>query len=143
MKKAWCGIITILIVSLTLTVVYAEDFKVYPGAKLDEQLTKEAVQQAAQANVDSKPSIYVTDDSFDKVYGFYQGIGKEYQMPYAKPDKVQRLPSGKELKGAFFIFDGASDLASSKKWIRIQRPYIGPGMKEGPDKTYISLVEKP
>ena len=142
MKKAWCGIITILVLLLTLSVTYAGDFKVYPGAKLDEQLTKEAVQQAAQANVDSKPSIYVTDDSFDKVYGFYQVIGKEYQMPYAKPGKVQRLPSGKELKAAFFIFDGASDLAGSKQWIKIQRPYIGPGMKEGPDKTYISLVEK-
>ena len=142
MKKVLCGIITILIVSLTLTVVYAEDFKVYPGAKLDEQLTKEAVQQAVQANVDIKPSIYVTDDSFDKVFSFYQRIGKEYQMPYAKPGKVQRLPSGKELKAAFFIFDGASDLASSKKWIKIQRPYISPGMKEGPDKTYINLVEK-
>ena len=142
MKKAWCGIITILVLLLTLSVTYAGDFKVYPGAKLDEQLTKEAVQQAAQANVDSKPSIYVTDDSFDKVYSFYQVIGKEYQMPYAKPGKVQRLPSGKELKAAFFIFDGASDLAGSKQWIKIQRPYIGPGMKEGPDRTYISLVEK-
>jgi hypothetical protein len=143
MKRALCGIITILIVQLALSVAYAEDFKVYPGAKLDEQLTKEATQQAAQANIDSKPSIYVTDDSFDKVFSFYQGIGKEYQMSYAKPDNVQRLPSGKELKAAFFIFDGASDLASSKKWIRIQRPYIGPGMKEGPDKTYINLVENP
>ena len=142
MKKAWCGIITILVLLLTLSVTYAGDFKVYPGAKLDEQLTKEAVQQAAQANVDSKPSIYVTDDSFDKVYSFYQVIGREYQMPYAKPGKVQRLPSGKELKAAFFIFDGASDLAGSKQWIKIQRPYIGPGMKEGPDRTYISLVEK-
>ena len=142
MKKVLCGIIAILVVSLTLSVACAEDFKVYPGAKLDEQLTKEAVQQAAQAKVDTRPSIYVTDDSFDKVFSFYQGIGKEYQMPYAHPAKVQRLPSGKELKAAFFIFDGASDLAGSKKWIKIQRPYIGPGMKEGPDKTYISLVEK-
>ncbi|MBN1831639.1 MAG: hypothetical protein JW896_05955 [Deltaproteobacteria bacterium] len=143
MKRALCGIITILIVQFTLSIAYAEDFKVYPGAKLEEQLTKEAIQQAAQANIDSKPSIYVTDDSFDEVFSFYQGIGQEYQMPYAKPDKVQRLPSGKELKSAFFIFDGASDLAGSKKWIKIQRPYIGPGMKEGPDKTYINLVEKP
>ncbi|MCB2149393.1 MAG: hypothetical protein KQI81_23130 [Deltaproteobacteria bacterium] len=142
MIKTLYGILTVLALFVIISITYAEGFEVYPGAKLDEQLTKESVQQAAQAKLDTIPSIYVTDDSFDKVLAFYQGVGKEYKMPYANPGKVQRLPSGKELKVAFFIFDEANDLAGSKLWAKIQRPLIGPGMMEGPDMTVISLVKK-
>ena len=52
------------------------------------------------------------------------------------------LPSGKELKYSFFIFDGAIDLMSSKLWIKIQRPYIDTEMREGPDMTYIIVSTK-
>ena len=124
-----------------VAVVYAGDFKIYPNSKLDEKLTKESAEMAAQANLDTKPSVYVTDDSFEKVITFYKGNGKEYQMPYQQPGKFQKLPSGRELKAAFFIFDGAKDLGSSKLWAKIQRPYIGANMQEGPDKTYINVVE--
>jgi hypothetical protein len=142
MRKTWYGTVSVLVLFVILSIASADGFKVYPGAKLDDQLTKESVRQAEQAKLNTKPSIYVTGDSFEKVFTFYQGFGKEYKMPYANPGKVQRLPSGKELKVGFFIFDGANDLASSKRWAKIQRPYIGPGMKEGPDMTFISLVEK-
>ena len=131
-----------LVLCAGVAVVYAEGFKVYPNAKLDEKLTKEAVEITVAANLDTKPSIYVTDDSFEKVAAFYREHGEEYQMPYQQPGKVQRLPSGKELKAAFFIFDGARDLGSSGLWAKIQRPYVGANMQEGPDKTYINVVEK-
>jgi hypothetical protein len=35
------------------------------------------------------------------------------------------LPSGQPVKWAFFIFDGGKDLASSKYWMKIQRPSVG------------------
>jgi hypothetical protein len=142
MKSKASLIIAIIFLFTASLLTYAAEFKVYPGAKLDEKLTKESAQQAAQAGVKTKPSIYFTGDSFEKVVAFYKGVGKEYVMPYQKPGKVEKLPSGKELKAAFFIFDGAKDLVSSKLWAKIQRPYIGAGMKEGPDMTYISVVEK-
>ena len=44
----------------------------------------------------------------------------------------QKLPSGQELKEAYFIFDGGKDITVSKLWIKIQRPYIG-GMEIGKD----------
>ena len=125
-----------------ISVLYAGDFKAYPNAKLDPKLTQEANKMAAEANLKTKASIYVTGDSFDKVIAFYQQVGEEYKMPYQTPGKVQKLPSGKELKVAFFIFDGAKDLASSQLWAKIQRPYIGMNMAEGPDKTYINLIDK-
>jgi hypothetical protein len=110
--------------------LYAADFKVYPGAKLDEKLSKEA-----------KARIYVTSESYEKVSEFYKAIGKEYNMPGIS-GKTKKLPSGNELKQAFFIFDGAGDLGSSKLWAKIQRPYIGLKLEEGPNKTYIIVVEK-
>jgi hypothetical protein len=88
-----------------------------------------------------KATIYVNGDSYEKVYSFYKGVGKEYQMPGVS-GKTTKLPSGKELKSAFFIFDGAKDLMSSKLWAKIQRPYIGLTMEEGPDMTYIIVSEK-
>jgi hypothetical protein len=38
-----------------------------------------------------------------------------------KPKKRE----GYDLWEAYFIFDGAQGLASSKLWIKVQRPYIG------------------
>ena len=108
-------------------VVFAAEFKLYPGAKIDEKATKEAREGAVASKMsDVKPTIYTTSDSFEKVASFYKGIAKEYMMPRAsgtsgKPKKRE----GYDLWEAYFIFDGAQDLASSKLWIKVQRPYIG------------------
>ena len=130
----------------SFVIVSAADFKVYPGAKFDEKLTKEANDFGAKSAVGSKmavpkATIYTTGEVYEKVYSFYKGIGKEYQMPGSSGTK-NKLPSGKELKSSFFIFDGAKDLMSSKLFAKIQRPYIGMDMKEGPDLTYIIVSEK-
>ena len=46
--------------------------------------------------------------------------------------KSTKLSSGQELKEAYFIFDNAADIVSSKHWIKIQRPYLVRGRtKEG------------
>ncbi|HSO73041.1 MAG TPA: hypothetical protein VLR91_10425, partial [Thermodesulfobacteriota bacterium] len=130
----------------SLIYVFAGDFKVYTGAKVDDKLTREANEMAAKAQGGSKigapkATIYVPGDPYEKVYGFYQGVGKEYQMPGVS-GKTTKLSSGMELKTAFFIFDGAKDLMSSKRWAKIQRPYLGLTMEEGPDMTYIIVSEK-
>jgi len=118
--------VLLLIVFVCSTPVFAAEFKPYPGAKIDEKATKEAQEVAAAAKMSNvKPTIYTTKDPFDKVFAFYSGIAKEYKMPHQKEGKVKKLPSGQELKEAYFIFDGATDLMNSKLWIKIQRPYIG------------------
>ena len=122
-KKAY---VFLLIIFAFSTVVFAAEFKPYPGAKIDEKATQEANQSAAGSKLGKSPTstIYTTNDSFEKVFDFYKGMTKEYKMPHQKEGKVKKLPSGQELKEAYFILDGASELMSSKLWIKIQRPYI-------------------
>ena len=90
----------------------AEEFKVYPNAKLDVPTSRQASSSRTQCQV------YTTDDSFDKLYAFYKGQYKEFPWKLPKP----KLPSGKELQWAYFILDGAPDLVHSKHWLKIQRP---------------------
>jgi hypothetical protein len=102
------------------------DFKLYPGSKTEEKETQEARELAAKSKMgNSKGTVYTTKDSFEKVMAFYKDLGKEYKMPSQKEGKVKKLPSGQELKEAYFILDGAEELMGSKLWIKIQQPYIG------------------
>jgi hypothetical protein len=133
-------ILSFVIVLLSAFVAAAGDFKPYPGAKMDEKATKQAREGAVAAKTpEVKPTIYTTSDSFEKVASFYKGIAKEYMMPRAsgtsgKPKKRE----GYDLWEAYFIFDGAQDLASSKLWIKVQRPYIGEDIR---DVTAIVISE--
>jgi hypothetical protein len=99
-------------VAMVCLLARAEDFRTYPGAKLDSQLSHQASSPRAQCRV------YTTDDSFDRVYAYYKGQYKEFPWKLPKP----QLPSGKQLQWAYFILDGAPDLAHSKHWLKIQRP---------------------
>jgi len=146
MRLSRITLVAVVIVFISFMTVCAADFKVYPGAKLDEKLTKEANDFGTKSAATSKmaipkATIYTTGEAYEKVYSFYKSVGKEYQMPNVSGAK-NKLPSGKELKSSFFIFDGAKDLMASKLFAKIQRPYIGMDMKEGPDLTYIIVSEK-
>jgi hypothetical protein len=112
--------VLLLTVFVFSSVVFAADFKPYPGAKIDEKATQEANQLAAGMKMGKAPksTIYTASDSFQKVFDFYKGMAKEFKMPHQKEGKVKKLPSGQELKEAYFIFDGANDLMSSKLWIK-------------------------
>jgi hypothetical protein len=140
MKKGIC-VLSFVIVLLSALVAAGGDFKLYPGAKIDEKATKQAREGAVAAKTpEVKPTIYTTSDSFVKVASFYKGITKEYMMPRAsgtsgKPKKRE----GYDLWEAYFIFDGGQDLASSKLWIKVQRPYIGEDIR---DVTAIVVSEK-
>jgi hypothetical protein len=104
--------------------IVAQGFKVYPGATVytppDTEQNREMKKALPPGTVATS---YVTNDSFEKVVGFYKGIAQEYTMP-GMP-KGRKLPNGQELKQAYFIFDGAKDLSESKSWAQVQRPLIG------------------
>jgi hypothetical protein len=140
MKKV---IYIILPIVFTFSLLFAAEFKLYPGAKMDEKATKEAQEAALAAKMSNvKATIYTTKDSFQKVASFYKGIAKEHIMPRAsgtsgKPRKSDLFEG--DLWEAFFIFDGAKDLASSKLWVKVQRPYIGEDVR---DVTAIVVTEK-
>jgi hypothetical protein len=108
----------------------AQDFKPYTGSKLDEKASREATAAAPG----KRSEVYTTGDAFDKVYAFYKGLYKEYPMRGSP-----RLPSGQQIKWAFFIIDGGKDLVSSKHWMKIQRPYVG-GDK-GQDIRDITVIQ--
>ena len=106
------------------TFVFAQGFKIYPGAKEYTPPDTEQNREMKKALPPGTVAIsYVTNDSFEKVVAFYKGFGQEYTMP-GMP-KSRKLPSGQELMQTYFIFDGAKDLATSKSWAQVQRPLIG------------------
>ncbi len=119
---------------------------VYPGAtKYTPPDTKETREALKSMPPGTEADIYLSNDPFEKVAAYYKGAGKEYTIP-GMP-KNRKLPSGQELKQTFFIFDGASDLSTSKSWGQVQRPFIGSmGPKLEPedvrDVTVITLTHK-
>lgn len=99
----------------------AQGFKEYPGAVFDQKSTAKAQAEIAKAQLKSKSKVFNTSDSFEKVKAFYQNLGKEFS--FGMPNK--KLDDGTEIKKAFFIFDGAKGLDTSKDWVSIQSPFIG------------------
>lgn len=108
----------------------AQDFKPYAGSRLDETASREA----SAAAPGKRSEVYLTRDSFDKVYAPYKGLYKEYTM-----HPGTKLPSGQEVRWVFFIIDGGKDLASSKYWMKIQRPYVGGA--DGKDIRDITVIQ--
>jgi len=111
----------------------AQDFKTYPGAKLDENASR-----VASSTVPGMQSqVYTTADSFDKVYAFYKGLYKEHTL--RRP--ARRPASTPEVRIAFFLLDGAKDLPSSGYWMKVQRPWMsGADGKDVRDVTVIQTV---
>lgn len=136
----------LLLAAITAT---GQTAKVYPGASKytppDTQETRDALKAMPPG---TQAAYYTTNDSFEKVVHFYKGLGSEYSMPGLR--KGGKLPSGQELKQAYFIFDGAKDITTSKSWAKIQRPFIGgvdfkggrPEYRDVKDVTAIDLVTK-
>lgn len=131
---------------LTISFLYAQDFKVYPGAaKYTPPDTEETREMQKLIPPGTESSHYTTNDSFEKVAAFYKGVGQEYTMPDRM--RTHKLPDGTEVKQAYFIFDGAKDLRSSKSWAQVQHPFIlsiGKDMqpKDVRDITVINFTQK-
>jgi hypothetical protein len=126
MTKWVCHPIILVVLGLSL-LVQAQESKRYRGARLDAAATEEARRAAGAAGV-WEVSVYTTSDSFDKVYTYYKSVAYEYQV---LGKRTRKLPNGQELRDAFFLLDDAKELASSKLWVKIQRPYIGAGLARG------------
>ncbi len=117
---------------LILSSVGLAQSRPYPGAKIDQAATEQArLATVNQPGIDK--TVYLTGDSFDKVYAYFKKNGKELKVIGAG---TRKLPNGQELREAFFILDRADTLVSSKNWVKVQRPYIGEfGLsKNGPAK---------
>jgi hypothetical protein len=119
-------ILTFVMIFTLPVVVFAGVFKVYPGAKLEEVYEANQTETGAKMSKSPKVIIFTTTDFFENVVAFYRGLTREYRMP-GTGGKPMRLSSGQELKEAYFIFDDAADIMTSKHWVKIQRPYLGKG----------------
>ena len=143
MKKALL-IVSGLVIMLSLATA-AADFKPYPGAKKDEQATKEATEAAVEAKMpELKIIIYTTPDPFPKVAAFYKALAREFVAPKTsgtsgQPVKFEDEGKSYDLWEASFIFDEAKDLEDSRLWVKVQRPYIGDEVR---DVTVIIVTEK-
>jgi len=121
--KTGTFILTFLMFFTFSTALFAASFKVYPGAKLEDVYETKQPEVGAKMSKGPKVIIFTTNDFFENVVAFYRGTGREYRMP-GSGGKPTKLPSGQELKEAYFIFDNAADIMTSKHWIKIQRPYL-------------------
>ncbi len=101
---------------------FSASFKVYPGARLEDVYVPK--QSEIEAKISKAPKVitFTTNDPFESVVAFYRGTGREYRIP-GSSGKPTKLSSGQELKEAYFIFDNAADLSTSKHWVKIQWPY--------------------
>jgi hypothetical protein len=87
----------------------------------------------------TETELYVTADSYDKVYAFYKGIARETVV--GGPGLT--LPNGTAVTWSFFVLDGGKTLADSKLWLKVQRPSVVDNeMKDVRDITSIQLVRK-
>ena len=108
-----------------------QDFKPYPGSKVDEKASREA--SAAAPGKESQ--VYTTMDALDKVNAFYKGLYKEITKGNSGP----KLPSGEQVRWVFFAIDGGPSLAQSKYWMKIQRPYVGG--TDGKDIRDVTVIQ--
>jgi len=140
--KTGAFILTFVMFFTLPTVVFAGAFfKVYPGAKLEEVYKATQSETGAKMSKSPKVIIFTTANFFENVVAFYRGFAREYRMP-GTGGKPMRLSSGQELKEAYFIFDDAADIMTSKHWIKIQRPYLSrERTKEGFQGKYGAVRE--
>lgn len=98
-------------------------FRPYPGATLDAAASEEADRRAAAAGQPNKRSrVYVTEDAFDLVDGFYAEGATRMSLPPLPPEQAA-TDVGARTRRALFVLDGASDLRESRSWVTVQRPF--------------------
>ncbi len=140
MKKGICILAFMMFFALPV-LGFSASFKVYPGSKLEDVYERKQSEIEAKISKAPKVIIFTTSDFFENVVAFYRGTAREYRIP-GSGGKPTKLASGQELKEAYFIFDNAADIMTSKHWIKIQRPYLsGERTKEGFQGKYEKVRE--
>lgn len=114
------------VLAFAAAVAAAGTFKPYPGAQVDEHATAASnMRRTTGGGPAGKATIYATIDDFDKVLSFYRKQGRVFALPPGL-GKAMRLPEGKTLRQTYILLDRAKTLEKSKRWIKIQSPYVGP-----------------
>jgi hypothetical protein len=132
MRRFWSLLfVAIILIAAGSVPCLGQDFKPYPGSKVDAKASGEA--SAAAPGKESQ--VYTTTDALDKVNAFYKGLYKEITMQSSGP----KLPSGEQVRWVFFAIDGGPSLAQSKYWMKIQRPYVGGA--DGKDIRDITVIQ--
>lgn len=128
---------------ISLAVSATADFAIYPGAQREKQL-EQRLAQLAKNDPNSQGvewELYLSSDPFQRVYEFYKTIGVEDEAMKKIP--APALPNGAAVQWAFFIFDGAKSIRSSKFWLKIQHPLVAdPTFKDIRDFTSIQVARK-
>lgn len=129
--KNLCHAALLCSVVATSSVSHAAPLARYPGAQIDEHTTAAAYHRLARIKSEQrarKTTIYATTDPYEKVVAFYRKRGRVFTLPGGL-GKPTALPEGKKLHQTYIILDGASGLTASKRWVKIQSPYVGPVWK--------------
>jgi hypothetical protein len=122
-----------------VTAATAAQFQLYPGAKSDEWTANAIVEAKAALPAGTDTELYITTDSYDKVYAFYKASARETAVGGAG----LTLPNGTAIRWSFFVLDNGKTLADSKLWLKVQRPsVVDNAMKNVRDVTSIQLVRK-
>lgn len=146
-KRTWILVFWILFYLPVLG--FSASFQVYPGARAED--VYEPKQSEIEAKISKAPKVIVftTNDPFESVVAFYRGIARELRLPRTSSGSAGKLSSGQELKEAYFIFDNATDLSTSKHWVKIQRPYISIEQRRGafqgryqPPRQVTAIIEE-
>jgi len=123
MRKLRTPLVAVMILA-TPAILAAQGFRVYPGStKYIPPNTEQSRKMQEAMAPGTVTTHYLTSDSFERVVAFYKTFARQYDMPGIP--KGRKLPSGQDLKQTYFIFDGASDLSTSKSWAQVQRPFVG------------------
>src|SRR4030042_643003 len=133
--------LTFVMVLILPANIFAGGFQVYPGARVEDIYEIGKSETGNKMAKVPKVIIFTTNDFFENVVSFYRGNAREYRMPGRGTEPI-KLSSGQELKEAYFIFDNAGDIMTSKHWIKIQRPYLSRERKrEGLQGRYGAVRE--
>ena len=128
-RSAYLAGLCVLLVS---TLSMAQELKIFPGAQLDQKASHEA----SQAAPGKESQVYTTSADLDKVVAFYKGL---YKQDTSMRSTGPKLPSGQQVLWMFFIIDGGTNLANSKYWMKVQRPYVGG--TDGKDIRDITIIQ--
>lgn len=140
MKTGRAILLSFVMILLLSAIGFAASFVVYPGAKLEDIFEGKQSGVGGKKGKSPKIIIFTTNDFFENVVAFYRGNAREYRTPGG--GNPIKLPSGQELKEAYFILDNASDIMTSNHWIKIQRPYLARGQTgEGFQGKYEAVRE--
>lgn len=121
------------------TVAAAAQLQLYPGAKSDDWTAKAVVDAKAALPPGTDTELYITTDSYDKVYAFYKANARETVVGGAG----LTLPNGTAIRWSFFVLDNGKTLADSKLWLKVQRPSVADNaMTNVRDVTSIQVVRK-